>query len=457
MLTWMNSVGVYACSLQTLTPSYAQIPEGWLPVARIKQPQLPAGTLSDFFGALHDLHLKAGYPSTREIQKDIGRGVVSHTTIHKALSGPNLPGWGIVELLVEALARKSRQDVETTIEYIKSLWEGVAKSLQNTSEPDADKVRLATLAVRQTIQHRPARPFADLMAETLDEIEAVASRAIGRELVPTGFADVDALTGGLRPGSLIVIASRPSIGKSMLLTTVCAAGAVGHGIPTAIFSFEMPEREIQMRILSAEARVPHHVLRSGFMGEEDWTRLARRMSEIVAAPLSLSYAPNLNIEDLGGESRALADEGKLRLLAIDNVDALITHTREPEEVLYRLKQMAADLHVPILVTAQVGKPSKYRAYTRPEVADLWHAELIEAIADVLILLDRPDAYDLESPRAGEIDLMFVKNRHGPTATVTLAFQSRYCRIVDLFISDERHPGWSIKNDEDLAESSEQES
>jgi replicative DNA helicase len=407
-------------------------------VARIKQPQLPAGALRDFFEALHDLHLKAGYPSTREIEKDIGRGVVSHTTIHKALKGPRLPGWGIVELLVEALAKRSREDVDAVAERFRSLWQNAAESLPGHSEADVDKVRHVTLAARETIQSRAALPFAQLLGNTLDEIEAAATYGTVGMAVPTGFADVDTLTGGLRAGSLIVIASRSSIGKSMLAISICTNAAMMHGMPCALFSCEMSESEIQMRILSAQARVPHHSLRAGMMTEDEWTRLARRMSEVVDAPLWLSYSPSMTMGDLEGESKTLKDERGLKFLAIDNIDPLLRRVDEPEEILYDdLKQLAADLGVPILITTHMRNASETGSYRRPEIADLPHAGSIEAVADILILLDRLDAYDLESPRAGEIDLMFVKNRHGPAATVTLAFQAHYCRIVDLFISNEQ--------------------
>lgn len=424
-------------------------------MARIKQPQLPAGALNDFFAALHDLHLKAGYPSTREIQRDIGRGVVSHTTIHKAFAGPRLPGWEIIELLVEALADRSRRDREEVIGYFRPLWEAAAKELWDSPAVDADRVRLATQAVRETIQHQSARPFADLMRGTLDGIEAAGRRSASRELIPSGFADMDTLTGGLWPGHLAVIASRPSIGKSMVLITMCAQSAVRHGLATAIFSNEMTERDIQTRILSAEARVPHHLIRSGQMSDDDWTRLARQMSSIIDAPLWISYSPCLNISGLENGAKALASDGQLRLLAIDNIDALMTATNEPEQVLYRLKQLAVELDVPILVTAQMRRPPNAAPHVRPEIGQLWHAELIEAVADVLVLLNRPDADELESPRAGEIDFVFAKNRHGATATTTLAFQSHYCRVVDLFIPDERHrESWYMPGERTGSEQSE---
>jgi replicative DNA helicase len=419
-------------------------------VARIKQPQVPPGALNDFFSSLHDLHVKAGQPSIREIQRDIGRDSVSHTTIHKAFIGPRIPGWIIVEQLVEALADRSRQERIAIIEQFKSLWEAAARSPQDGSGADTEKIRSVAQAVRETIQQQPARSYAELMIGTLDEIEAVSTRVIGRELVPTGFSDVDALTSGMRPGSLIVIGAEPSIGKSILLITICAKSALSFGLPTAIFSNEMTERDIQVRILSAESRVPHHSVRSGAMTEDQWAQLARRMGEAVDAPLWLSYSPCLSISDLEEKAKSLSDERSLRLLAIDNIDAVIA-AHEPELVLYRLKEVAAELHIPILMTANMRKRSKVKSYERADTSQLWHAEAIESIADMLIILNREDAYEPETPRAGEIDLAFVKNRHGPTATVTLAFQAHYSRVVDLFISNERRVDWSFKTAENATD------
>lgn len=417
-------------------------------VARIKQSPLPDGALKSFFDALHELHLRAGYPSTREIQRDIGREYASHTTIHKAISGPRLPGWAIIEPLVEALAQRARQDSDTTIEQFKSLWQSAATKVQDTSASKIDQVRSVTEVSRDKIRHQGSSSFAALLPDTLDEIEATGTRKVNRELVPTGFADVDALTGGMRAGSLVVIAARPSIGKTTLLLTICANTALKYGLGTAVFSSEMTEREIQMRLLAAESRVPHHSLRSGFMTEQDWARLAQKMSGIVDSQIWLSYSAYPNITALENEARILSDENQLRLIAIDNLDALAVCNDEPEKTLYRLKRLAGDLKVPILATACIRNQAPQSNDSRPEVDGLWNSDPVAAIADILVLLDRPDAYDVESPRVGEIDLVFVKNRHGPTATVTLAFQSHYSRAVDLFISSNSEMDWSFNADKE---------
>ena len=316
-----------------------------------------------------------------------------------------------------------------------------------------EKVRHAAQEFLKNVEKPVARSFADLMIGTLDIIEVAGSREVRNELVPTGFSDVDTLTGGMRPGSLIVIGACPSIGKSTLMITVCATSALRYELPAGLFSFEMAEQEMLMRILSAESRVSHIALRSGMMSDDEWSRLARKMSEVADAPLWLSYSANMTAEDFEAQARALCVERKLRLLAVDNIDIMLNATENPIDVLYRLKSLAADLSVPILLTANMRKRRKGDIYERPHMDDLWHAEPIETVADIVILLNRPDYYEPESPRAGEIDLIFMKNRFGPTATIILAFQAHYCRIVDLFISEERGPDWSFKsNKSDKTES-----
>jgi len=415
-------------------------------MARIKQPDLPDGALKEFFASLHDLHLKAGYSSTREIQKDIGRNVVSHTTIHKALGGPHLPGWDIVELIIEVLSRRSRLDEDATVEEFRSIWGEAAK--QNSASPGAglDEVRKVTPKVSSDAGKSAARSFAELMPSTLDVIEAAGIREITSGLVPTGLADLDALTGGLRPGSLIVIGACPSIGKSTLVITMCATSAIRFELPTALFSAEMSEHEIIMRILSAESRVAHVALRGGMMSVDDWSRLARRMSQTADAPFWLTYSPELAVENLETQAKLLHAERRLKLLAIDNVNSMAGSAEEAREVWLRLKTLAVDLSIPILATTNTRKRLKDGMYERPRVDDLWGAEAIESIADMIILLDRPDYYEFESPRAGEIDLIVARNRFGPTVTMSMAFQGHYCRIVDLFISEEQGPAWSSKVD-----------
>jgi replicative DNA helicase len=280
-------------------------------------------------------------------------------------------------------------------------------------------------------------PLAEIMPGALDEIEAIGSRGGVMTGVPTGFADLDALTNGLHPGQMIVIAARPAIGKSTLALDLARAATVKHGLPTVIFSLEMSRNEITMRLLSAEARVPLHAMRTGQMGEEDWARLARRMSEVVDAPLYIDDSPNMSMMEIRAKCRRLKQRHDLRLVIIDYLQLMSSPRRvenrqqEVSDMSRSLKLLAKELDVPVVAISQLNRGPEQRNDKRPLLSDLRESGSIEQDSDVVILLHREDAYERESPRAGEADLIVAKHRNGPTTTVTVAFQGHYSRFVDM--------------------------
>jgi replicative DNA helicase len=280
-------------------------------------------------------------------------------------------------------------------------------------------------------------PLAEIMPGALDEIEAIGSRGGVMTGVPTGFADLDALTNGLHPGQMIVIAARPAIGKSTLALDLARAATVKHGLPTVIFSLEMSRNEITMRLLSAEARVPLHAMRTGQMGEEDWARLARRMSEVVDAPLYIDDSPNMSMMEIRAKCRRLKQRQNLRLVIIDYLQLMSSPRRvenrqqEVSEMSRSLKLLAKELDVPVVAISQLNRGPEQRNDKRPLLSDLRESGSIEQDSDLVILLHREDAYERESPRAGEADLIVAKHRNGPTTTVTVAFQGHYSRFVDM--------------------------
>src|SRR5690348_1855002 len=280
-------------------------------------------------------------------------------------------------------------------------------------------------------------PLSEIMPGALDEIEAIGSRGGALTGVPTGFSDLDALTNGLHPGQMVVIAARPALGKSTLALDLARAATVKHGLPCVIFSLEMGRNEITMRLLSAEARVPLHSMRTGQMSDEDWTRLARRMSEVVEAPLYIDDSPNMSMMEIRAKCRRLKQRHDLKLVIIDYLQLMSSPKRvenrqqEVSEMSRSLKLLAKELDVPVIAVAQLNRGPEQRTDKKPLLSDLRESGSIEQDADVVILLHREDAYEKESPRAGEADLIVAKHRNGPTATVTVAFQGHYSRFVDM--------------------------
>jgi replicative DNA helicase len=225
--------------------------------------------------------------------------------------------------------------------------------------------------------------------------------------------------------------------NSTLALDLARAASVKAGLSSVIFSLEMSRNEITMRLLSAEARVPLHSMRTGQMSEDDWTRLARRMSEVVDAPMFIDDSPNMSMMEIRAKCRRLKQRHDLRLVIIDYLQLMTSPKRvenrqqEVSDLSRSLKLLAKELEVPVVAVAQLNRGPEQRSDKRPLLADLRESGSIEQDSDVVILLHREDAYEPESPRAGEADFIVAKHRNGPTATVTVAFQGHYSRFTDM--------------------------
>ena len=232
-------------------------------------------------------------------------------------------------------------------------------------------------------------PLAEIMPGALDEIEAIGSRGASLAGVPTGFADLDALTNGLHPGQMIVIAARPAMGKSALALDIARAASVQAGLTAVLFSLEMSRNEITMRLLSAEARVPLQAMRTGQLGEDDWTRLARRMSEVVDAPLYIDDSPNMSMMEIRSKCRRLKQRNDLRLVVIDYLQLMSSPKRvenrqqEVSDLSRSLKLLAKELNVPVVALAQLNRGPEMRTDKRPLLADLRESGCLTAETRIL--------------------------------------------------------------------------
>jgi replicative DNA helicase len=199
----------------------------------------------------------------------------------------------------------------------------------------------------------------------------------------------------------------------------------------------MSRNEITMRLLSAEAKVALQTIRTGKLTDEDWTRLARRMGEVAEAPLFIDDSPNMSMMEIRAKCRRLKQRHDLKLVIIDYLQLMSSPKRvenrqqEVSELSRSLKLLAKELDVPVVALSQLNRGPEQRSDKRPMLSDLRESGSIEQDADVVILLHREDAYEKESPRAGEADFMVAKHRNGPTTTVTVAFQGHYSRFVDM--------------------------
>lgn len=303
-------------------------------------------------------------------------------------------------------------------------------------------VSLAQQAVYDmTIDHQVGDfdVLADLLTPTIDEIASAGTRA--QAGVTTGFIDLDRLLNGLHPGQLIIVAGRPGLGKSTVgagdFVRACSIRA-GHA--SAVFSLEMSKVEMVTRLLSAEARVPLHQLRSGQLHEDEWDRITRRIKEISEAPIFFDDTPSMTIMDIHAKARRLKQQHDLRLIVVDYLQLMSSPSRtqsrqqEVSDLSRGLKLLSKEIGCPVVAVSQLNRGPEQRTDKRPLMSDLRESGSLEQDADVIILLHRDDYYDPESPRAGEADFIVAKHRNGPTDTITVAAQLHLSRFVDMQIA-----------------------
>lgn len=232
-------------------------------------------------------------------------------------------------------------------------------------------------------------PLSEIMPGALVEIESIGSRGGTMTGVPTGFADLDALTNGLHAGQMVVVAARPALGKSTLALDFARAASIRSGLASVIFSLEMSRNEITMRLLSAEARVALHSMRTGQMTDDDWTRLAKRMSEVANAPLFIDDSPNMSMMEIRAKCRRLKQQHDLRLVIIDYLQLMSSPKRvenrqqEVSEMSRSLKLLAKELNVPVIAVAQLNRGPEQRTDKKPMLSDLRESGCLTADTRIL--------------------------------------------------------------------------
>jgi replicative DNA helicase len=268
-------------------------------------------------------------------------------------------------------------------------------------------------------------------------LERSVTKPTKDERIPTGFLDLDSLfSGGFKAGQLVVVAARPAMGKSTMGLGLARAAAIHNGIPTLFESLEMGEEELSDNILSAEARVPLHHIKQGIVDDAGVAREVRATERINEAPLYLNDSAELSLPTLRGRIRHLVRTAGLRLVIVDYLQLMTApkaenRQAEVSKLTRGLKLMAKEFGVTLVILAQLNRGPEQRTDKKPLVSDLRESGAIEQDADIVILLHREDAYDRESPRAGEADFIVGKHRAGPTATITTAFQGHYAQFIDM--------------------------
>ena len=265
--------------------------------------------------------------------------------------------------------------------------------------------------------------------------------------LPSGFPDLDRLTTGFRSGQMIVVAARPGVGKSTLGLDFCRSASIRHGIPTAIFSLEMTGAEIAMRLLSAEASVGIPHMRGGGMSQRDWDAITRVITKVQGAPIVIDDSPNMTMPEIRSKARRIKKQYGLGLIVIDYLQLMTSGKRvenrqvEVSEFSRQIKLLAKELKVPVVAISQLNRGSEQRTDKTPQLSDLRESGSIEQDADIVLLLNRPDAHGAgESERPGEADIIIAKNRSGPVNRVAVSFQGHYSRFTPMARDAEPPPG-----------------
>ncbi|MDP3507870.1 MAG: replicative DNA helicase [Candidatus Melainabacteria bacterium] len=259
---------------------------------------------------------------------------------------------------------------------------------------------------------------------------------------PSGFYDLDAMTSGFQPSDLVIIAARPSMGKTAFVLNIAQACAVEHGTPCAIFSLEMSKESLVQRMLCAEAKIDSNRLRTGHLHTNDWQALAMAMGRLGEAPIFIDDSAMVNVLEIRAKCRRLKAENKaLGMIIIDYIQLLQgrkatdNRVQEVSEISRSLKTLARELSVPVIALSQLSRAVEARQNKRPMLSDLRESGSIEQDADLVMFIYRDEYYNPETEQRGEAEIIIAKQRNGPTGTVDLLYQGSITRFLNKVHTD----------------------
>ena len=339
---------------------------------------------------------------------------------------------------VASYARMIREKAIT-----RRLIEGASEILERGYRDDGnvdefvDNAEKIIFEVAQKRLKKGLTPVREIVKDSFKAIEQLYER---RELitgVPTGYHDLDRLTCGLQRSDLIVVAGRPSMGKTAFALNIAEHAAVEGGVVCAIFSLEMSQEQLMRRMLCSRAEVDAGKLRGGFLSESDWPRLTRAAGLLSEAPIFIDDSPALNVLEVRAKARRLQREHDLGLVVIDylqlmrGVGRIESREREISEISRALKALAKELNVPVVALSQLNRGVESRQDKRPQLSDLRESGAIEQDADVIAFVYRDEMYNADSPDAGKAEIIVGKQRNGPTGKVVLSFRNSITRFDNL--------------------------
>ena len=282
------------------------------------------------------------------------------------------------------------------------------------------------------------RSIEAVLHDELVKLERVSREGVAITGTPSGFKDIDDLTGGFQPGNLIVLAARPAMGKSALVTNIAQNASVDHGRPVALFSLEMSETELAQRFIAAEAKLNGDDLRKGRVRPDRWPKVVKATEKLAAAPLFIDDSSDLGVMELRAKARRLHAREDLGLLIVDYLQLMRpepgadSRVEQIGQISRGLKLLARELSIPVIAVSQLSRAVEARPDKRPLLSDLRESGQIEQDADLVMFIYRDEYYNKESERPGEADIIVAKHRNGPVGDVVLTFLSRYPKVANIF-------------------------
>ena len=322
----------------------------------------------------------------------------------------------------------------------------ISRCLEGTDDPDT-LIDLAQSQVFDIAEQKVQSGFTnirDIVKSSFGTIDDLLDRGQRVTGIETGFVDLDNMTSGLQPGELVVVAARPSLGKTALALNIASHAAIKHHKTVGLFSLEMSKESLVIRLLCSEAETDSHKLRSGFSSREDWNKLTRALGRLGDAPLLIEDTPALSIMQIRAKARRLKMEKGLDLMIVDYLQLVSgqgrfeNRTQEVSYISRGLKSIAKELKVPVLALSQLSRAPEQRLGQRPQLSDLRESGSIEQDADVVIFIFRERKAAQESEAEGEVDrrgvemkLIIGKQRNGPTGDIPVVFMRPYAKFENM--------------------------
>lgn len=318
--------------------------------------------------------------------------------------------------------------------------EGIANECYINKEPVDVILEDTEKKIFDVVQNKSSGDFVsikEIVLNSLESIEAAAKNKGNVTGIPTGFYDLDYKTAGLQPSDLILIAARPSMGKTAFVLNIAEFAAVKSSTTTAIFSLEMSKEQLVKRILSMNSKVDSQAIRSGELKDEDWMKLVESVKTVGNSSLIIDDTPGITISELRSKCRKFKLEHNLGLVIIDYLQLMSggkkseSRQQEVSDISRALKGLAREISAPIIALSQLSRAVEQRPDKRPMLSDLRESGAIEQDADVVMFIYRDDYYNHDTEEPGVAEIIIGKQRNGPTGTVKLGWQSQLTKFVNL--------------------------